>query len=88
MSSIKRFWLTLRSLKCCWVISLVRICHFGEVEKAALEKVPPLNAEYRLLAIRSVGCLSADKAIVRVLTSVKKETWLESQKETRNREGC
>jgi len=79
MSSIKRFWLTLRSLKCCSVISLVRICHLGEVEKAALERVLSLNAEYRLLAIRSAGCLIADKAIVKVLTSAKKETWLEFQ---------
>jgi hypothetical protein len=58
---------------------LVRICHLGEVEKAALEKVLPLNAEYRLLAIRSAGCLTADKAITKVLMSGKKETWLEFQ---------
>jgi hypothetical protein len=76
MSSIKRFWLTFKSLKCCSVISLVRICHLGEVEKAALESALLLNVGYRLLATRSAGCLIADKAIAGILTSVKKKkTW-------------
>lgn len=63
MSSINRSRLTFRSPKCASVISFVRICHLGVVEKAALVIALPLHVGYRLMAIRSAGILTTDKAI-------------------------
>jgi hypothetical protein len=65
MSSIKRALLTFKSLNCSSVISLVRICHLGVVEKATLGIALPLKAGYRLQAIRSAGNLATDKAIAK-----------------------